>query len=81
MIFNKNEICDKLIYIKNYNLYNIVFDDKNETVVIHSKNQKKNLLIFKHKSNYIKYSKFMKITMKFENYIEMKILLRKIKDD
>ena len=80
LIFNKNDVCDKLIYIKNYNIYNLVFDDKNEIVEISSNNDKKNLLIFKYKSTYIKYNKYKKITMKFENYNEMKNLLSKINE-
>ena len=46
-----------------------------KTIHLSSKCDKKNILIFKLKTNYIKYNKYMKISLKFENFEEMKNLL------
>ena len=77
LLFNKNDTIDRLIFLKNENLYNLDFDNKNQNIIIASKNEKKNLLIIKYKTTYIKYNKYNKLTLKFENYEEMKKLLSK----
>lgn len=69
MLFNQNDQIAKLIYIKNDNLYTInKVDETNLTLT--AKNDRKNLLIFKNKSTYIKYNKYNKLEMKFDKLDE-----------
>jgi hypothetical protein len=73
MLFNiKTDVCEKLIYFSNKTLYKISLEERIKTVTISSNNEKKNVLIFKHKNSYVKYNKYTKLTLKLENFLEVK---------
>ncbi len=73
-MFNNNDICDRLIYLNCKELYIVKVNPNIKTVFISSKGEKKNILIFKFKTNYIKYNKYTKISLKVDNFEEMKNL-------
>lgn len=63
----KSSCVNKMIYIKNENLYETKSDSNNLVITIQSKFERKNILIFKNKMKYIKYKKYNKILLKFES--------------
>jgi hypothetical protein len=66
-ITSDKENIDKLIFLRSENLYNYKLDLKNNVIGLESKLNKRNIVIFKNKEKYIKYTKNNILLFKFEN--------------
>jgi hypothetical protein len=66
-ITSDKENIDKLIFLRNENLYNYKLDWNQNIICIESKQSKRNIVIFKNKEKYIKYTKNNILFFKFEN--------------
>jgi hypothetical protein len=66
-ITSDKENIDKLIFLRSENLYNYKLDWKQNIICIESKQSKRNIVIFKNKEKYIKYTKNNILFFKFEN--------------
>ena len=73
-----SEVVNKFIYLKNPLIFIYKYDPANLILGIDSRQQKKNIIIFKNKDKYVKYYKHNSIFLKFENEEIMKEMIRNL---